>query len=282
MTCLITGITGTIGRAVLRAVHERNPEAVVRGLSRDDSKQTELTDEYASPHWLRLLIGDIRDLDRLRLAFRGVESVVHCAALKHVGACERNPAEAMETNARGTANVIQAATEAGVKRLVLVSTDKAADPSTTLGASKLMAERIVVDSAKWSPTVLTVARLGNVWNSRGSLPQRAWAAVKAGRRIQVTDLTATRYVVTAERAGAFIHDVLIKGETGRIYVPVMERITVLAMLRRAGIRDEAIGDRETIGLQPGEKHDEEIVSSHEFGNAKNCPVPDAWVVERKA
>ena len=307
-TILVTGGCGTLGRAFIEHLAAKKSDEhkvaiekdaafwgkhdaighrshiqidmpTVRVFSRNDSTQAEMGDALGNPPWLRFLIGDVRDLDRLRLAMRGVDMVAHCAALKHVGACERNPAEAMETNARGTANVVQAAIEAGVKRLVLVSTDKAADPTTTLGASKLAAERIIVDSAKWTRTALMVARLGNVWNSRGSFPQRAWAAVSAGRPIQMTDPFAIRYVITAERAGEFVHDVLIGEKTGRIYIPDMEKMTVRDMATRAGIREDA--PYNYIGLQPGEKFEEVIVGAHE--RPVSCPeVRGGAYLERQA
>lgn len=272
MRALITGGTGTIGRAVVAAfwdLREKRRKASsthelpdLRILSRDDSKQAAMADEWRD-RWpsMRFLIGDVRDLDRLRLAFRGVKWVIHAAAIKHVGACEYNPGEALATNAQGTQNVVQAAAECGVERLVLVSTDKAADPTTALGASKLMAERIVRGAASWSPTALMVARLGNVWASRGSLIDRAEAAMEAKRPLQITDEHAVRYVLTAQEAGDFILDVLRNGEPGGLYVPDMEMLTVGQMLDRAGI--PADYPREFIGLQPGEKHTEQIVAASE-------------------
>lgn len=253
---LITGGTGSIGREVVNLLQDHE----VRVFSRDDSKQAFMADELGRKN-VRYLIGDVRDLDRLRLAMRGVTHVVHAAAMKHVHACEYNPFEATQTNVVGTQNVIQAATEADVEAMVLVSTDKAADPTTTLGASKLMAERLMVDASRWAKTRLCVARLGNVWDSRGSFPDRARALMAAGKPIKVTDPEADRLIIQKADAGAFVLKVLDYAERGAVYVPLMERISVADMLERIGV--PADYPREVVGLGAGEKKSEEIMSFHE-------------------
>lgn len=252
---LVTGGTGTIGREVVN----RLLESEVRVFSRDDTKQAMMSDEIRRRN-VRYLIGDVRDLDRLRLAMRGVTHVIHAAAMKHVHACEYNPFEATQTNIIGTQNVIQAAVEHDVDSVVLVSTDKAADPTTTLGASKLMAERLMVDASRWAKTRLCVARLGNVWDSRGSFPDRAKAIMAKGGTIEVTDLEADRLIITKDGAGAFVLNVLDYAERGAVYVPIMERITVKDMLDRIGAKDYPIN---VVGLRVGEKKSEDILSYNE-------------------
>jgi len=170
-TLLVTGATGSFGRAFLRTVFERHDVEAVRVFSRDELKQSELERAFPDDR-IRLLLGDVRDRERLRVATRGVDVIVHAAALKQVPACEYNPFEAVQTNVVGAENVISAAIDNGVPLTIALSTDKAVNPVNLYGATKLCAEKIVAQAnvyAAGGPARFASVRYGNVVGSRGSV-----------------------------------------------------------------------------------------------------------------
>src|SRR3989344_5708608 len=171
-TILVTGGTGSIGSGIVRQLLDRQPKQV-RVLSRNETRQYELLESLDYPNNLRMFIGDMRDRERMQLAFRGVDIVFHAAALKHVPFCEYNPSEAMKTNIIGSHNIIDAALHAGVKKVVAISTDKVANPFNVLGASKLMMEKLFINSNFFLANKIKMAcvRFGNVaWASGSVLP----------------------------------------------------------------------------------------------------------------
>ena len=200
-TILVTGGTGSIGSELVRQLLKYEPKQI-RVLSRNETRQYDLLESLKYPQNLRMLIGDIRDRERLQLAFNGVNIVFHAAALKHVPFCEYNPSEAMKTNIIGTHNVIDAAVHAGAERVIAISTDKVANPFNVLGVSKLMMEKLLINSNFFLDDKLKLAcvRFGNVaWSSGSVLPM--WKnQVKAGKTINVTDRDATRFFMSIKQA----------------------------------------------------------------------------------
>lgn len=203
---LITGGTGSFGKAFARELLRRHRPRVVRIFSRDELKQHQMQEEGISGPTLRYFIGDIRDRDRLSMAVRGVDLIVHAAALKQVPACEYNPFEAVKTNILGTENVLSAALEHGVERVLTLSTDKAVNPVNLYGATKLCAERITVEANSYAggrDIRFSCVRYGNVLASRGSVVQ-AFERQRERGEVAVTDMRMTRFWIGLEQAVAFV------------------------------------------------------------------------------
>jgi UDP-N-acetylglucosamine 4,6-dehydratase len=273
---LIIGGTGTIGKSLLRTILKDDP-AVVRIFSRDEHKQFELMQEIGNRHNLRFLIGDVRDSVRVERAMQGIDYVFHVAAMKHVPSCEYNPFEAVQTNIIGTQNVIQASLNAGVKKVVFTSTDKAIAPTNTYGASKLMAERLI-SSAQFQTgpkdTIFAGVRFGNVMGSRGSvIPLFQWQIMN-NREITVTDMAMSRFMMTLRQATELTIDAMKKAQGGEIFVLKMPiiRLKDLAEViidhcsNKLNISASSIKIKE-IGLRPGEKMYEELMTDDESLNA---------------
>src|SRR5205814_1063095 len=200
-TILLTGGTGSFGNAFVRRVTEQWPSATIRVYSRDELKQSEMVARYPEAN-LRYLIGDIRDRGRMTRAAQGADIIVHAAAMKQVPACEYNPFEAVRTNVLGAQHVVDAAIDAGVDKVVALSTDKAVNPVNLYGATKLCAEKIVVQGnayAAQSATRLSCVRYGNVVGSRGSVVPVFVEQARNGR-ITITDERMTRFWITLDQA----------------------------------------------------------------------------------
>lgn len=267
-TILVTGGTGSIGSEIVRQLL-RAGAGQVRIYSRDEHKQHELKQELGADPRLRYLLGDIRDRDRLEYAMRGVDIVFHAAALKHVPFCEYNPFEAVKTNVTGTQNVIDAALKHNIEKVVAVSTDKAVNPKSVLGASKLMMERLVTAANAMAGTHRTkfaCVRFGNVLHSRGSVIHLWRRQIAEGGPVTVTDRRAVRFFMEVEEAVRLIFDAaeLMKG--GEIFVLKMKRRSVLQFAKdtikaHAGDRKVAIA---FVGLRPGEKLDEALLTESEL------------------
>ena len=258
---LVTGGTGSFGQCFTRHLLEHRPKKVII-LSRDELKQYQMAKELQDDR-LRFLIGDVRDRDRLRRAFEGVDIVIHAAAMKQVPACEYNPAEAVKTNIDGAWNVIQAALECEVKYVVALSSDKCVDPVNLYGATKLVAERLFVKGNIYRGSrpypKFSVVRYGNVVGSRGSVIPLFKEQAKTGV-LTITDERMTRFWMTLDRACNLVEHVLANMEGGEIYVPANlpgMKVVDLAKL----IAPEA--EVETIGIRPGEKMHEVLISHYE-------------------
>ncbi|MTV49939.1 NAD-dependent epimerase/dehydratase family protein [Heliobacillus mobilis] len=269
---LITGATGSLGRTLLPKVLDCNPKTV-RLFSRDEAKQFELQQEYAHRPELRFLLGDVRDKERLKRAMEGVQVVFHLASLKHVPLCEYNPYEAVQTNVLGTQNVIDAALYNYVERVVYTSSDKAVNPTNTMGATKLLAERLISAARQWRGTRRTIfssVRFGNVMNSRGSVIEVFKRQIEKGGPVTVTDPNMTRFMMTLSQAadltlsaGAFARG----GEVFVLKMPVIRlgdlaQVFIEEYAPVVGRKPEAI-KIEYIGLRPGEKRFEELMTSDE-------------------
>jgi FlaA1/EpsC-like NDP-sugar epimerase len=266
-TVLVTGGTGTIGSAIVERLLRSNV-AGVRIFSRDESKQFDLRQKLPKDERLRFLIGDTRDLGRLRRAFEGVAVIFHAAAMKHVFAAEYNPFEAVKTNIVGTQNVIDAAIDEGVERVLFASSDKAVNPTSTMGASKLMAEKLISAANLFRgvhPTIFASVRFGNVVGSRGSVLPLFLEQLANGGPLTITDRRMTRFIMLIDHAVDLMFKALPLAQGGEVFVLKMPAIRIedLAQLL-VEATDIVI---EEIGMQPGEKHAEELLTDEELTRA---------------
>ncbi len=260
-TILITGGTGSFGKKFTEIMlRDYHPKRLVI-FSRDELKQHEMRVNGFDDPSLRYFIGDVRDVDRLRRAFHGVDIVVHAAALKQVPACEYNPIEAVLTNVMGARNVIDAALDTGVQRVLALSTDKAVNPVNLYGATKLVAEKLFVQANAYSgtgPTRFSSVRYGNVVGSRGSVIPIFQEQRKHGR-VTITDSRMTRFWITLEQGVQFVIRAIEQMYGGEVFVPKIPSMS-LSDLVTALAPGCAV---ESIGIRPGEKLHEVLVSEDE-------------------
>ncbi|MDA8333833.1 MAG: polysaccharide biosynthesis protein [Peptococcaceae bacterium] len=284
-TILITGGTGTIGREVARQVLEAGP-AAVRIYSRDESKQFDMQQDFSGCANLRFFIGDIRDKERLLLAMEDVDTVFHTAALKHVGACEYNPFEAVKTNIYGTQNVIDAALARNVRRVIVTSSDKAVNPVNTMGVSKLMAEKLTTAANHYKGkkrTVFASVRFGNVLGSRGSVLPLIKEQIKRGGPVTLTHPDMTRFVLSLPEAVGLLFKATALARGGEVFVlkmPVMRVADLMHVLVEnlapALGHDPSQIKIHVTGAKPGEKLYEELISEEE--RARTLLKEDLYVV----
>jgi UDP-N-acetylglucosamine 4,6-dehydratase len=275
---LVTGGSGTIGARLVDHLLERGPE-VVRVFGRDETKQFYHRQRYPGRDNIRFLIGDIRDRDRLLRATEGIDVVFHCAALKHVESGEYNPFEAAMTNVTGTQNVIDACLAHGVGTMILTSSDKAANPTSVMGASKLLAEKLVTAATNYRgqhPTVFASVRFGNVLGSRGSAVELFAAQVAAGGPVTVTDPAMTRFVMSTDRAVDLALEAAQVAHGGEVFVFKMPAarlsdLVAAAIAVFAPRHGLAAADIQTvrIAVRPGEKAYEELMTEEESLRARD-------------
>ncbi|MCX7748448.1 MAG: polysaccharide biosynthesis protein [Clostridia bacterium] len=269
---LVIGGTGTIGQAVVRRLISSNPK-VIRILSRDEYKQFLMQEELKNHRNIRFLLGDVRDKGRLEMAMKGIDMVFHLAALKHVPACEYNPFEAVQTNVIGTQNVIQCAIKNKVQRVIYTSSDKAVSPTNTMGATKLLAERLI-SSADYSKgghlPIFAAVRFGNVICSRGSVVPLWKEQIIHEKKITVTDPHMTRFMMTVDQAVSLTLKVCATAKGGEIFILKMPALrlgdlaqTVVGeVCGQLGIHpNEVIVN--VIGERAGEKGYEELMTEDE-------------------
>lgn len=263
---LITGGTGSLGMALTKHLVETHPE--IKRLvifSRDEQKQFQMAQKYPVARFpqLRFFIGDVRDLDRLRRAMKGVDYVIHAAAMKHVPIAEYNPMECVKTNIIGAENVINACLESGVQRVVALSTDKAAAPVNLYGATKLASDKLFVAANNirgWSPIVFSVVRYGNVMGSNGSVIPFFLSKRKEGK-LPITDATMTRFNISLQGGVEMVMHALEHAWGGEIFVPKIPSYKILDVAKAIGPDCELID----VGIRPGEKiHEEMITESDSF------------------
>ena len=265
-TVLITGGTGSFGNAVLRRFLDTDVREI-RIFSRDEKKQDDMRKRYAHPK-LKFYIGDVRDPSSVASAMRGVDFCFHAAALKQVPSCEFHPMEAVRTNVLGTENVLEAAIEAGVKRVICLSTDKAVYPINAMGISKAMMEKVMVATSRnleGSDTVICGTRYGNVMASRGSVIPLFVGQVLDGRPITVTDPSMTRFMMTLEDAVELVLYAFEHGSNGDIFVQKAPAATIAtlttAIIELLGKPDHEVRE---IGTRHGEKLYEILLSREEM------------------
>jgi len=278
---LVTGGTGTVGQRLVERLLEDEAE-VVRIFSRDEHKQFYMKEAFL-PKWgdkrLRFLLGDVRDKERLSRAMEGIDIVFHLAALKHVPACEYNPFEAVKTNVLGTQNIIDCAIENNVSAVVYTSTDKAAAPTNTMGASKLLAERLISSADQWKgprKTRFLSVRFGNVLNSRGSVVPLFCQQIAKDGPVTVTDPLMSRFFMEIDRAVELILSSLSLSRGGEIFVFKMPVLHIgdltRAIIEMSGKQIEI----KQIGLRPGEKMYEELMSCEE--SSRSLENEDLFIV----
>lgn len=248
----ITGATGTVGTAVVEYYLKRKDFDRIVIFSRDEHKQVELRRRYDDKR-LRFFLGDVRDASRLKRAMEGVDTVVHCAALKHIDAATYNPHEAVMTNVDGSVNVVDAALDNNVRRVVAISTDKAVEPTCLYGATKLVMEGIVLHAKAYAGhrrTTFAVVRMGNIAHSRGSIIPYFSALARLGKSLPITDLDMTRYWVEKEQVQELVAKAIAGDEELYLPKPVAFRLKDLVTAYNL--------PHEIIGLRDGEKMHEKL------------------------
>lgn len=275
-TILITGGTGSFGRKFVEIVLARFKPKKLIVLSRDELKQYEMQQTFSPQKYpcLRYFIGDVRDKDRLYRAFYGVDYVIHAAALKQVPTCEYNPSEAVQTNIIGTQNVIDAAIDSGVQRVIALSTDKAVNPVNLYGATKLCLEKLVVagNSYAGGRTKFSVVRYGNVVGSRGSVIPLFLKQKQTGV-LTITDERMTRFWITLEQGVNFVLRCLELMHGGEVFVPKIPSMRIVDLAK--AICPEC--DIKFIGIRPGEKIHEVLISQDEARNTLD--LGDFYVIQ---
>lgn len=273
---LITGGTGSFGKAFIRNIlTELTPTRVVV-LSRDELKQYEFRRELGNDSRLRWFIGDIRDRHRLTRAMHGIDFVVHAAALKQVDTAEYNPSEFIATNVSGSQHVVDAAIEAGVQRVIALSTDKASSPINLYGATKLVADKLFISANHYAaghPTRFAVVRYGNVMGSRGSVVPLFRRLAAEGRSLPITDKRMTRFWITLEQAVRFVLDSFEQMQGGELFVPRIPSMRILDLV-------EAVAPEATtheIGIRPGEKLNEEMIAPDD--SRRTLRTADRFIVQ---
>lgn len=267
---MITGGTGSFGNAVLSRFLDTKVREI-RILSRDEKKQEDMRIRLNNPK-LRFYIGDVRDYESMKSAMRGVDYVFHAAALKQVPSCEFYPMEAVRTNIIGTENVLNAADESGVQRVVLLSTDKAVYPINAMGISKAMAEKVMVANSRrqdFGRTIFCATRYGNVMASRGSVIPLFVDQLKSGDELTVTDPNMTRFLMSLEESVDLVLHALAQGQQGDIFVQKSAASTVgdlVVALKRVFCSNLPI---RIIGTRHGEKLYESLISREEMANAQD-------------
>ncbi|PWT90409.1 MAG: UDP-N-acetylglucosamine 4,6-dehydratase (inverting) [Acidobacteria bacterium] len=261
LTVLVTGGTGSFGKKFTEIMLQNYHPKKLIIFSRDELKQHEMQISGFQHASLRYFIGDVRDIDRLRRAMHGVDIVIHAAALKQVPACEYNPIEAVLTNVQGARNVIDAAIDTGVKKVVALSTDKAVNPINLYGATKLVAEKLFVHANAYSgtgPTRFSCVRYGNVVGSRGSVIPSFLEQRKNGV-VKVTDSRMTRFWITLEEGVRFVVRCTERMLGGEVFVPKIPSMKIMDIVELLAPDCRV----EFIGIRPGEKIHETLISEDE-------------------
>jgi UDP-N-acetylglucosamine 4,6-dehydratase len=253
---LITGGTGSFGKKFVEKILQIDVKKVIV-FSRDELKQYKMSQDFKDSR-IRFFIGDVRDLSHLNRAFEGVDIVIHAAAMKHVIACEYNPFEAVRTNIIGAQNVIEAAINQGVKRVIALSTDKAANPVNLYGATKLASDKLFVAANSYSGTKDTrfaVVRYGNVAGSRGSVIP-FFHKLKITGRLPITDERMTRFWITLDQGVQFVRDSLNRMKGGEIFVPKIPTVKIVDLAHSMAPECEI----DYVGIRPGEKLHEFMIT----------------------
>ena len=268
----LTGVCGTVGKELLRQLVDLSPDEII-GIDNNESELFFLTEEFGNIPSVHLYLGDIRDSNKLARKMDGVDVVLHTAALKHVILCEQSPRDAVQTNIHGVQNVIDAALQAGVERVMFTSSDKAVNPTNVMGTSKLMGERLMTAAnalrRKGGP-LFASTRFGNILGSRGSVIPVFKKQIKSGGPVTLTDDKMTRFIMTLEKASRLVLDSVFLAKGGEVFVTKMPvvRIKDLAdvmieeMAKTYG-HDPAKIKTKIIGAKPGEKLYEELMNDEE-------------------
>jgi len=267
-TLLITGGTGSFGHAVLERFLNTNI-GEIRIFSRDEKKQDDMRKKYQSEK-IKFYLGDVRDLASVKNAMYGVDYIFHAAALKQVPSCEFFPMEAVKTNVFGTDNVLTAAIDEGVKKVICLSTDKAAYPVNAMGTSKAMMEKVVVAKSRTiSPDkmVICATRYGNVMCSRGSVIPLFIEQIKAGQQITITEPNMTRFIMSLDEAVELVVFAFNNANSGDIMVQKAPACTIEILAQAVKELFNAKNEIKIIGIRHGEKIYETLLTNEECANA---------------
>lgn len=274
-TVLVTGGTGSFGKKFIRVLlDDYQPEKIIV-FSRDELKQHEMRVAGFDHNSIRYFIGDVRDKDRLMRAMHGVNLVVHAAALKQVPACEYNPMEAIKTNILGSSNVIDAAIENGVAKVLALSTDKAVNPINLYGATKLAAEKLFIQSNAYAGgrnTRISCVRYGNVVGSRGSVVPLFIKQRESGK-VTITDERMTRFWLSLEQGVRFVIRCIEQMQGGEVFVPKIPSMRMVDLAAAMAPKAEV----EIIGIRPGEKLHESLIGEDEARHT--VELPEMYVVQ---
>jgi UDP-N-acetylglucosamine 4,6-dehydratase/5-epimerase len=268
---LITGGTGSFGRAFIQYVLDNYKVGEIVVFSRDEFKQHEMAQRWPVDSYpIRYFLGDIRDKERLLRAFNGIDYIVHAAALKQVPALEDNPIEAVRTNIVGAQNIVEAALERGVRRVVAISTDKAVNPVNLYGATKLVMEKLMLAAnayVRYRDVRFSAVRYGNVVGSRGSVILLYANLLAQGIRVlPVTDPSMTRFWITLDRGVALVLKALEEAQGGEVFVPKIPSMSVGDLLASLPVECTS----RIIGRRPGEKLHEMLIGENEGMRALDC------------
>lgn len=274
---LVTGGTGSFGKKFIQTVLQKHKPKRMVIFSRDELKQHDMRAQFpdtpGSP--IRYFLGDVRDPDRLRRAFHGIDIVVHAAALKQVPACEYNPFEAILTNVMGAKNIIDAAIDVGVPKVLALSTDKAVNPVNLYGASKLAAEKLFVQGnayAGGTRTMFSCTRYGNVVGSRGSVVPVFKKQATTGK-VTVTDKRMTRFWLTLEQGVEIVMKAIERMQGGEIFVPKIPSMNIMDLAKALAPNCEV----DYVGIRPGEKLHEVLISEDEARHT--IDVDDMYIIK---
>ena len=225
---LVTGGTGSIGLGLIKQLIKCKPKHI-RIFSNDENSIVEIKELIGENKMFQFMVGDVRDKDRLRLAIRNVDIVFHAAAMKHIDICEQNPFDAVKTNVVGTSNILEVAIIENVSKFIFISTDKATNPTSTLGGSKLLAERLTSDASSYvgtGKTKFAIVRFGNVIGSRGSVFQIFQKQIVNGKPLTITDARMTRFIMSISEAAQMILKVTHKAKDGEIFILKMPSVRI--------------------------------------------------------
>jgi UDP-N-acetylglucosamine 4,6-dehydratase/5-epimerase len=259
-TILLTGGTGSFGKHFCQYMLNKYHPKVIRIYSRDELKQHEMRQQFGEKH-VRYFIGNVRDVDRLRRAMEGADIVIHAAALKQVPACEYNPFEAVKTNILGAQNIIDAAIDANVKKVVALSTDKAVNPVNLYGATKLCSDKIFINGNSYAGekgTRFSCVRYGNVIGSRGSVIP-LFKQQRKNNKLTITDERMTRFWIHLDQAVELVLEALSHMQGGEIFVPRIPSMKIVDLAKSIAPECEV----EVIGIRPGEKLHEALITEEE-------------------
>ncbi len=274
-TILVTGGTGSFGKKFIRLLREKHAPKKIIIFSRDELKQFEMQQDFGH-EGLRYFLGDVRDVERLKMAFSDVDVVVHAAALKQVPAAEYNPSECIKTNVMGAENVIQAAIHCGVKRVIALSTDKAVNPINLYGATKLCSDKLFIAAntfGKPKGTSFSVVRYGNVVGSRGSVIPFFCKRRDAGLSIPITDDRMTRFWITLEEGTEFVTRCLGMMRGGEIFISKIPSMKITDLTQAIAPNSKV----DIVGIRPGEKLHECMVPAEE--SRRTLEFDDMFVIQ---
>jgi FlaA1/EpsC-like NDP-sugar epimerase len=265
---LISGVCGTVGKELLNQLLIKNVSQIV-GFDHNENALFFLTQKYASSSNVKLVLGDIRDRYEVKKLMEGIDIVLHTAALKHVEMCELAPRDAVKSNITGTQNIIDAAIECKVERVLFTSTDKAVNPTNVMGTTKLMAERLVTAAQMQSwgtDTKFFSTRFGNVLGSDGSVIQLFRQQITSGQSVTLTHPDMTRFIMSLSDAVNLVMESVFLACGGEVFVMKMSAVNIIdiaeVMIEELSVKDAKVGIKQ-IGIKPGEKMYEELLSSEE-------------------